>query len=173
MFQIREILWNLQLIFDINRGKNFTQYTHEQRFPKTHLLLEMINYWISFNEDVPDEKKCRYHKRYYQDYTNKQKLERMTKKQNEEGDLLRRSSRIAGKMGKKNMDVRSSRSQMFFKIGVLKNFSKFARKNLFQSLFFNKAAGPWQRCFPVNFEKFLRTLFSIEQLRWLLLGRGS
>ena len=102
----------------------------------------MINYWISFNEDVPDEKKCRYHKRYYQDYTNKQKLERMTKKQNEEGDLLRQSSRIAGKIGKKNMDVRSSRSQMFFKIGVLKNFSKFARKNLFQSLFFNKAAGP-------------------------------
>ena len=90
-----------------------------------------------FNEDVPDERKYGYHKSCYQDYTNKQKLERITKKQNEEGDLRRRSSRSAGNMGKKNMDVRSSRSQFFFKIGVLKNFAKFAGKHLFQSLFFN------------------------------------
>ena len=27
----------------------------------------------------------------------------------------------------------------------------------------------WQRCFPVNFAKFLRTPFFIEHLRWLLL----
>ena len=27
----------------------------------------------------------------------------------------------------------------------------------------------WHRCFPVNFAKFLRTSFSIEHLRWLLL----
>ena len=26
----------------------------------------------------------------------------------------------------------------------------------------------WHRCFPVNFEKFLRTTFFIEQLWWLL-----
>ena len=26
----------------------------------------------------------------------------------------------------------------------------------------------WQRCFPVNFAKFLRTHFLIEHLRWLL-----
>ena len=58
-----------------------------------------------FNEDIPDEKKYGYHKRCYQDYTNKQKLERITKKQNGEGDLLRRSSRSAGNMGKKNMDA--------------------------------------------------------------------
>ena len=28
---------------------------------------------------------------------------------------------------------------------------------------------PWQRCFPVNFAKFLRTPFLTEHLRWLLL----
>ena len=95
-----------------------------------------------FNEDVPDERKCGYHKRCYQDYTNKQKIERITKKQNEEGDLRRRSSRSARNMGTKNMDVRSSRSQMFFKIGILKNFAKFAGKHLFQSLFLNKVACP-------------------------------
>ena len=39
-----------------------------------------------------------------------------------------------------------------------------------QSLFFNKAAGfllnerHWHRCFPVNFAKYLRTPFLIEQL---------
>ena len=56
--------------------------------------------------------------------------------------------------------LRSSRSQMFFKIGVLKNF---------WSLFLIKL-GPWRlafllkkrfqhRCFPVNTAKFLRTAF--------------
>ena len=77
--------------------------------------------------------------------------------------MWRRSSRSAGNMGKKNMDVRRSRSQIFFKIGVLRNFAKFAGKHLIQSIFFNKVADPRselrQRCFPVNFAKFLRTLF--------------
>ena len=36
--------------------------------------------------------------------------------------------------------LRSSRSQMYFKIGVLKNFSMFAKNTLFESLF-NKAEG--------------------------------
>ena len=27
----------------------------------------------------------------------------------------------------------------------------------------------WHRCFPLNFEKFLRTLFFTDHLRWLLL----
>ena len=56
--------------------------------------------------------------------------------------------------------LRSSRFQMFFKIGVLKNFS---------SPFLIKL-GPWRlafllkkrfqhRCFPVNIAKFLRTAF--------------
>ena len=31
----------------------------------------------------------------------------------------------------------------------------------------------WYRCFPVNFVKFLRTPFCIEQLRWLILKHVS
>ena len=52
---------------------------------------------------------------------------------------------------------RSSRPEVFFKKGVLKNFTKFTRKRLCQSLFFNNVAGLrpatsikkrlWQRCF--------------------------
>ena len=55
------------------------------------------------------------------------------------------------------------------KKGVLKNFAKLTGKHLCQSFFFNKVAllKPatllkkilWHRCFPVNFAKFLRTLF--------------
>ena len=36
---------------------------------------------------------------------------------------------------------RGSRLEMFCKKGVLRNFAKFIRKHLFQSLFFNKIAG--------------------------------
>ena len=74
---------------------------------------------------------------------------------------------------------RSSRLEVFFKKGIHKNFAKFTGKHLCQKLFFNKVAGlspatllkkrPWRRCFPVNLAKFLRTLFSIEHLRWLFL----
>ena len=49
---------------------------------------------------------------------------------------------------------RSSRSQMFFKIGFPKNFANFTGKYL---------------CFPVRFGKLLRTPFFTEHLRWLLL----
>ena len=55
------------------------------------------------------------------------------------------------------------------KKGVLRNFTKNTGKQLCQSLFLNKVAGLrpvtllkkrlWQRCFPVNFAKFLRTPF--------------
>ena len=65
------------------------------------------------------------------------------------------------------------------KKGVLRNFAKFTGKHLCQSLFFNKVAGlrpasllkkrHWHGCFPVNFAKFLRTLFYIYYLWWLLL----
>ena len=58
-------------------------------------------------------------------------------------------------------------------------FRKIYRKNLCQSLHFNKVAGLrsatllkkrlQHRCFPVNFSKFLRTPFLTEHLRWLLL----
>ena len=37
--------------------------------------------------------------------------------------------------------IRSSLSQMYFKMGVLKNFAIFTGKHLCQSLFFNKVAG--------------------------------
>ena len=36
---------------------------------------------------------------------------------------------------------RSSLPEVFYKKGVLRNFAKFKRKNLCQSLFFNKVAG--------------------------------
>ena len=62
---------------------------------------------------------------------------------------------------------------------VLRNFTKFTGKHLCQSLFFNSGLRPatslkkrlWQRCFPVNFVKLLRTLFLTEHLHWLLLKR--
>ena len=52
---------------------------------------------------------------------------------------------------------------------------KFTGKRLYQSLFFNKIAGLrlWHRCFPVNFAKFLRTLFLIEHVQWLLLNGNN
>ena len=37
---------------------------------------------------------------------------------------------------------KSSRSQLFFKIGVLKNFANFTGKHLCLSLFLNKVTGP-------------------------------
>ena len=74
--------------------------------------------------------------------------------------------------------ARSSRPELFCKKGVLRNFPKFTGKHLCQSLIFNKVAGLrpatllkkrlWYRRFPVNFVKFLRTLFFIEHLWWLL-----
>ena len=55
---------------------------------------------------------------------------------------------------------RSSRSQIFFKIGVLKNFANFTGKHLCWSLFWNFIKNRLQhRCFPVKFAKFLRTPF--------------
>ena len=64
---------------------------------------------------------------------------------------------------------RSSHHKCSMKKGVLRNFTKFTRKHLCQSLFFNKVAtlrpttllkkGLWHRCFPVNFVKFLKAPF--------------
>ena len=63
---------------------------------------------------------------------------------------------------------RSSHQRCSVRKGVFRNFAKFTVKYLCQSLFFNKVAGlrpatllkksVWHRCFPVNFNKFLRTL---------------
>ena len=72
--------------------------------------------------------------------------------------------------------MRSSRSQILLNIGVLENFANFTGEYLCWSLFFNKIAGLQlyyerlqHRCFPVKFEKFLRTPCFTEQPRWLLL----
>ena len=73
---------------------------------------------------------------------------------------------------------RSSRPKVFCKKGAIRNFTKFSGKHLCQGLIFNEVAGLrlatlskmrfWHRCFPVNFVEFLRTLFFIEHLWWLL-----
>ena len=74
---------------------------------------------------------------------------------------------------------KSSRPEVFCQKSILRNFVKFTGKHLCQSLFFNKVAALRpatllkkrlrHRCFPLNFVKFLRTPFFIEQLWWLLL----
>ena len=63
----------------------------------------------------------------------------------------------------------NSRPEVFCNKDVLRSFTKFTGKQLCQSLFFNKVAGIrpvtlskkrlWQRCFSMNFVKFLRTPF--------------
>ena len=68
---------------------------------------------------------------------------------------------------KEGTKYRSSHRRCSVRKGVLRNFAKFTEKHLYQSLFFNKFAGPatllkkrlWRRCFPVNVTKFLRTPF--------------
>ena len=67
----------------------------------------------------------------------------------------------------------SSRPEVFWQKGVLKNFAKFKEKHLCYSIFLRIASlfkkRLWHSCLPVNFAKFLRAPFSIENLRWLLL----
>ena len=78
-----------------------------------------------------------------------------------------------------NMTIQKQHSQMFFKIGALKNFLILTRKHLCWSLFLNKVSGLRlatltkkrlrHRCFPVNIAKFSRAVCFIEHLWWLLL----
>ena len=59
------------------------------------------------------------------------------------------------------VNVKSSRLQRFFKIGVLKKFLKIHRKTsllITLSAILSKKCF-WHMCFPVNLEKFLRTIF--------------
>ena len=71
--------------------------------------------------------------------------------------------------------LKSSRSQIFFRIGALKNFAIFKEKHLSWSLFLIKlkASSPAAlfRYFPLNIAKFLRTVFFIEQYQCLVLDR--
>ena len=66
---------------------------------------------------------------------------------------------------------KSSRSQVFFKILVLKNFAIFTGKPLHWSLrpatLIKKRL--WHRYFPANFAKFLKTPFSLNTSGQLLL----
>ena len=76
---------------------------------------------------------------------------------------------------------RSSRPEVFFQKGVLKNLAQenaYARASFSWSYMLRPTTSLkkrltltrcWHRCFPVNFAKFLRTSFLTEHLRWLLL----
>ena len=65
--------------------------------------------------------------------------------------------------------IRSSHRRCSIKKGILNNFTKFTGKHLCQGLFLHKIAGLrpaallkkrlWNRFFPTNFVKFLRTSF--------------
>ena len=69
----------------------------------------------------------------------------------------------------RKVNVQKQPPEVFYKKGVLWNFTKFTGKYLCQSLFFNKVAGLrpeilfkkrlWHRRFSVNFVKFLGTPF--------------
>ena len=68
-----------------------------------------------------------------------------------------------------NWYVRISRTQMLFKVDVLKSFANFTRKHKCW-----RPATLWKTrlqhwCLLVKFAKFLRTLVFTEHLRWLLL----
>ena len=58
--------------------------------------------------------------------------------------------------------TRSSRPKVFCKNVVFRNFSKLTGKQLRLATLLKR--GLWQRCFPVNFAKFLRTAFFIEHI---------
>ena len=65
--------------------------------------------------------------------------------------------------------------EVFYKKNIRKNFAKFTRKHLCQSLFAGHGPATWLKkrlwhgCFPVNFAKFLRTPFSQNTYGRLLL----
>ena len=71
---------------------------------------------------------------------------------------------------------RSSRPEVFYKLGFLKSFVKFTRKHLCWNLFFNKVAGlkPEKKkqnptkVFSCEFCKISKSIYFIEHLRWLL-----
>ena len=81
------------------------------------------------------------------------------------------------------MKNRNIHRKRYVRKGVLRNFVKFSGKRMCQSLFFDKLQAWglvtllkkrfWQRCFPVNFAKFLRTPFPAEHLRWLVMEKSG
>ena len=87
------------------------------------------------------------------------------------------------KISKTGPEQQRQPPEVFYEKCVLRNFAKFIRKHLCQSLFFNKAAGPkpailfkkrlWHRYFPVNFAKFLKTPFLQKTSGRLLLEQKT
>ena len=80
-------------------------------------------------------------------------------------------------MNHNHMTYKNSRPEVFCQKGVLKNFSKFTEKQLFQSLFFHKVAGheafkkaTLAQVFSCEFEEIFKNTFLIEHLWWLLLN---
>ena len=81
-------------------------------------------------------------------------------------------SEIVIMMMRNMMKIQKHSLQMFFKIGVLKNFANFRGKHLCWSFFVIKLQPknrPRHRFFPMKFANFLRTPFFTEHLWWLLL----
>ena len=70
-----------------------------------------------------------------------------------------------------HLRIRSSRLDVFCKKDILRNLAKSQENTCARVSFLKKRL--WHRCFPVNFVKFLRTLFLTEHLRWLLLAFQS
>ena len=81
------------------------------------------------------------------------------------------------------LNYRNSRSQMFFKVGVLKNFAIFIGKRLCWSLFFYQSCRPEASNFlkketpahllSCEYWEVFKNSFLIEQLWWLLLKVGN
>ena len=77
---------------------------------------------------------------------------------------------------KLQMNYRSSHCRCSVRKGVLRNFAKFTRKPLCQSLFFSATLLKkrlWHRCFSANYAKFLKTPFLQNTSGRLLLKIAS
>ena len=60
-------------------------------------------------------------------------------------------------------------TEVFYEKCVFKNFAIFTGKHLYWSLKAWNFIKKRLRCFPVNISKFLKTIFFIDHLQWLLL----
>ena len=70
-----------------------------------------------------------------------------------------------GQIEKQN---RSSRLDVFCRIGVLRNFAKFTGKHLCQSLFFNEETQT--KVFSCEFCEIPKNAFFIKHVQWLVLS---
>ena len=87
---------------------------------------------------------------------------------------------LGGSVPRLTLCYQKQSPEVFYKKGVLKNFTKLTWKHLCQSFFLNKVGGLrvatllkkrlWHNCSPANFAKFLRTPFLQNTSGWLLLN---